>query len=148
MSTSHLSALSTSPLRPSIEPILDEAPITRDTLLPAANGLMTTELIAIVFPSLDILQAAVTLPTHIDCHVADKVVEKLAPFIGKHLYPSQIAHHIFELAFVDAALSPKQRTDNIGYVFSNLGSGNAYVIEKLFAFYYGYSFEYFASKKE
>jgi hypothetical protein len=130
------------------KPSFDENSIIQESELPAANGLKTRETTTLLFPTLDTLKISIKNPISIDEAVAEKALEKLKPIVGKLIYPSQLAHLLFELAFTDTEdkrLTPKQRTDNIGYVLSNLGIGNAQVIEKLYAFYYGYSFEYFSA---
>lgn len=125
--------------------------IGHNVTIPATNGLVTQENIFLYFPSLDNLKEAVVQPVMLtDNEVGEKVLAKLAPIVNRQIYPSQLAHLIFELAFLDAEpsrLTIKQRTDNVGYVLSNLGRGEAKAIEQLFAFYYGYSFEYFAAKR-
>lgn len=134
-----------------LKPSFDENAIVQETELPTAKGLKTRETVTLLFPTLDTLQSAITQPVPIDEAVVEKVIEKLTPIAGMLIYPSQLARLLFELAFTDAEvkrLTPKQRTDNIGYVLSNLGIGNAQVIEKLYAFYYGYSFQHFSAPRE
>ncbi|MBS0627944.1 MAG: hypothetical protein JSS09_07015 [Verrucomicrobia bacterium] len=134
-----------------LKPSFDENAIVQESEIPAAKGLKTKETVTLLFPNLDTLRAAITYPVPIDEAVVEKVIEKLTPMVGKLIYPSELARLLFELAFTDPEvkrLTPKQRTDNIGYVLSNLGIGNAQVIEKLYAFYYGYSFQYFSAPRE
>lgn len=134
-----------------LKPSFDENAIVQESELPAAKGLKTRETVTLLFPTLDTLRTAITQPISVDEAVVEKVIEKLIPIAGKPIYPSQLSRLLFELAFTDAEikrLTPKQRTDNIGYVLSNLGIGNAQVIEKLYAFYYGYSFQHFSARRE
>lgn len=128
-------------------PIFKESAVIL-TPLPAA-GMPTQETITLCFPSLEILKKTLMQSPVLDEEVVKKVITKLTTLVGRDLYPSQIAHLLFELAFTDfegVRLTPKQRTDNMAYLLRNLGCGRPEMVEKLFAFYYGYSFEHFAPK--
>lgn len=129
-------------------PIINLHASTQLTRLPATKNLEAEETTTLLYPSFKVLQEALVYPSSIDKEVIEKIFNKLKDVVGKPLYPSQLAKLIFELAFTDEEtlrLTSKQRTDNIGYALSNLGCGKSEIIEKLYAFYYAYSFEHFAS---
>jgi hypothetical protein len=131
-----------------IPTINHNAPIHTERL--PSTSLETNESINLYFPSEGALKYALVNPTYVDSETVKHTFDKLKQFIGQPVYPSQLAKALFELAFTDPEhmrLTSKQRTDYMGYLLSNLGYGEAAVIEKLFAFYYGYSFEHFAEKK-
>lgn len=152
--TSNISALSQS-LRTESQDTQLSTLLFRDsqvimTPLPA-SGISTSETTTLCFPSVEILERTLMQPLALNEEVVKKVITKLTTLGGRDLYPSQIAHLLFELAFTDfegIRLTPKQRTDNMAYILRNLGCGRPEIIEKLFAFYYGYSFEHFAPKKD
>ncbi len=131
------------------QPLVNRTAPVQRTLLPATNNLETEESITLCFTSEDSLRTQLQSPSPIDGTVLEIACAKLKPLIGQTVYPSTLAKAVFEMAFTDPTdqrLTPEQRTRNVGYLLSNLGCGEPEVVEKLFAFYYGYSFAHFANK--
>lgn len=126
---------------------INHSAVIMETKLPVTKGIMTKENTTIQFPMPESLKTILTYPYFVDGDIVEKLVKKLEPVINTTLYPSQIAKLIFEIAFTDPEdirLTQKQRTDYMGCILSNLGCETPEIIEKLFAFYYAYSFEHFS----
>lgn len=114
--------------------------------LPGSEGLITMETATLFFPSVSELRKALTQPIPIEAEVIEKVIKKLTPIIGASIYPSQLARLIFELAYTDVStdsLTPQESKDNVSHILCNLGREYPNVVEKLYAFYYGFSADYF-----
>jgi hypothetical protein len=129
--------------------IIDTHAPTHSSRLPATE-IIAEESITLLIPSLKELKLLIASPTVLDAATLEKISSKLEVIIGKPMYPSQISRLLFELAFTDPEeirLTAVERTRYMGYILSNLGCGKAELIEKIFAFYYGYSFEYFSERK-
>lgn len=123
---------------------------TQNVRLPATAGVYISESVTIHFNTKQDLLDTLRGPIQVDEEAVQAVANKLDSIIGQTVYPSHIAHLLFELSFTDPFLSrlgAKQRQENLGYIMSNLGEANKALTEHLFAFYYGYSFEHFAPSK-
>jgi hypothetical protein len=130
--------------------IVDKAD-RQKTRLAATSGIGVAESLTLRFDTREDLLETLRGPVPVDEAAVEKVADKLTPLIGQNVYPSQLAHLIFELCFTDPlfhTLSPLQIKNDVGYILNNLGSGNSKLTEHLFAFYYGYTFEHYAPKKE
>ena len=126
-------------------PVIDNRAILQTTEVSCLNW-EPEESITILFPTFESLQTALSSPKCINEDVAKKVTNKLENIVGQRLYPSQLTRLLFELAFLDKTLTVEERTQNMGYLLSNLACGNSVLLEKLYAFYYAFSFEHFLPK--
>lgn len=130
--------------------IINENAQAQHTKLPVSCDVYVVENVTVRFETLKDVKESLRGPYPIDPEALKLIVRKFDVVLGESLYPSQLAHLFFEVAFTDplsCRLTQQQRTENIGYALSNLGAWNSQLSTYLFAFYYGYSFQYGAPPK-
>jgi hypothetical protein len=131
--------------------IMNDDADSQNTRLPATSCVDVKESVNIRFETREDLLETLRGPIPVDEAVVEMIANKCESLIGQATYPSQLAHLLFELSYTDPLfnkLSASQIKNDLGYVMSNLGEGNCAFTEHLFAFYYGYTFEYYAPKKD
>lgn len=131
--------------------MIDDNAHSQNTRLAATSNVDVTESVTIRFETKDDLIESLRGPIPVNESAVNIIANKCESIIGQAVYPSQLAHLIFEVSYTDPVfhkLNILHVKNDVGYILSNLGGGNDELTEHLFAFYYGYTFEHFAPKKD
>ena len=146
LSSARLLQLQKSELSYMLPPIINEQSLPSRFKLSKLN-LEIEDTLTIQFPNLISLQNAVRGPLPIDEKVAVKVIARLQQsFEINTYYAHELAFLLAEFAIKEKGLTQEEITQNMGYLLSNLASGNNRLLERLCTCYYALSFLYAASQ--